>query len=50
MVRDMGREIILDIQLLIIFYKAELKREPDNIANKALLARARDKLKEEVNG
>lgn len=49
MVRIMGREIILDIQLLIIFYKAELKKEPDNIANKALLARARNKLKKRSN-
>ena len=45
MVRYVGREIIIDTQLLIIFYKAELKREPNNIANKVLLARSRAKLK-----
>lgn len=37
---------VIDLQLLIMFYKAELKREPDNLANQALLARSRNKLKE----
>lgn len=36
---------IVDLQLLIMFYKAEVKREPNNIANHALLARSRNKLK-----
>jgi len=36
----------LDIQLLIMFYKDEVKKNPDCIANKALLARSRKKLKE----
>ncbi len=35
----------IDLQLLIVFYKAEVKREPDNLANQALLARSRNKLK-----
>ncbi len=37
---------LIDLQLRIIFYKAELKREPNNIANRELLKRSRRKLRE----
>ena len=36
---------IIDLQLLIMFYKAEVKRDP-SLANVALLNRSRDKLKD----
>ena len=35
----------IDLQLLIMFYKAEVKRDP-SLANVALLNRSRNKLKE----
>jgi len=38
---------MIDLQLLIMFYKSELKREPNSLANKFLLANSRDKLKRE---
>jgi len=37
-------DALVNIQLLIIFYKSELKVTPDCIATKALLARSRAKL------
>jgi hypothetical protein len=37
---------IIDLQLLIMFYKSEVKRDQNNIANHALLTRSRNKLKE----
>jgi hypothetical protein len=46
MVREDSKMDVLDLQLLIMFYKAEVKREPDNLANQALLARSRNKLKD----
>ena len=39
--------MLLRLQLLIIFYKDELKSNPDCIATEALLARSRLKLKKE---
>jgi len=35
----------IELQLLIIFYKDQLKEKPDCIATKALLNRNRNKLK-----
>lgn len=37
---------MLEIQLLIMFYKSELRKSPECLATKALLARNREKLKE----
>ena len=45
MVREDSKMDVLDLQLLIMFYKSELKREP-SLANVALLNRSRDKLKD----
>lgn len=36
---------VITIQLLIHFYKQELKRNPQDLASRALLARNRAKLK-----
>ena len=46
MVREDSKMDVLDLQLLIMFYKAEIKRDPNSIANHALLARSRNKLKD----
>ncbi len=35
----------IELQLLIMFYKGQLKEKPDCIATKALLNRSRKKLK-----
>jgi len=40
---------IIDLQLLIMFYKNEAKDNPSCIANKALLKRSRNRLKEMRN-
>jgi len=40
---------LIYLQLLIMFYKEEVKREPNNVANRALLARSRQKLREVQN-
>jgi len=36
----------VEVQMLIMFYKSELAREPECVATKALLVRNRAKLKE----
>ena len=41
---------VIDVQLLIMFYKDEVRKNPDFIANKSLLAKSIKKLKGFIDG